>query len=85
VPEIPALADLAQKYAAAATEDVYPLLDEAAEAIGADDATRERLGKFLAQAWVAGAAAASRDEAVAKASRIGQDVKQLLVHAPKPG
>ena len=44
---MPDYANLAQKYTAAASKDVEPIIQEAAEAIDADDAARELLGGFL--------------------------------------
>jgi hypothetical protein len=77
--------DLGLRYKAAATEDLEPILDEAAQAIQADIATREQLGGFLAQAWIAGAAAASHDETIAEAARAARAIKRGIEdHAPKP-
>ncbi len=81
---MPDYADLAQRYTAAVTRDLEPLIDEAAQAIGADDVARGQLGGFLAQAWMAGATAASHDEAVAEAARVAQTVKQGLAEGPNP-
>jgi hypothetical protein len=75
--------DLGLRYKAAAEGDLEPMLDQAAQAIQADTATREQLGGFLAQAWIAGAAAAAHDETIAEAARVSRKLEGEIAQLPK--
>jgi hypothetical protein len=67
--------EVRSKFAATAAEDLKPLTDEAARAIGAEDTeAKEYLGLFLAKAWMAGAQA-GQDEVLAQAAEQGYNVK----------
>jgi hypothetical protein len=77
--------DLMQKYAGTAAEDLKPLTEQAAQAVGVSDtAAKEQLGLFLAKAWMAGAMA-GQDEMVAQAKEQGYNVDVSALKPPPDG
>jgi hypothetical protein len=74
--------DLMHNYQTAAAQDLPPLIEKAATALGiTDDEQRGILGSALLEAWMDGAHA-GQAEVVAQAVEQGLDPEHLIVNPP---
>lgn len=72
--------DVSHNLTTAAAQDLRPLVKAAAEALDLDQQRTERLGEFMAKAWMAGAQA-GQAEMVAQAAEQGANVSVTPVRA----
>jgi hypothetical protein len=79
---VPSFDDLARGYTTAAERDLEPIVQEAQQALRMREPATGQLRSFLARAWMAGAAAAAMDEAVAEGARVALELRSTLLDGP---